>query len=79
MYHFLKINVIYLRQRIFNYCNILKRVMKNTGLFVFLFSLCLCTTSCVDDEADFTGGGNIDVECLSTRIRTQLLTRKFLM
>lgn len=36
--------------------------MKNTGLFVFLFSLCLCTTSCVDDEADFTGGGNIDVE-----------------
>lgn len=62
MYHFLKINVIYLRQRIFNYCNILKRVMKNTGLFVFLFSLCLCTTSCVDDEADFTGGGNIDVE-----------------
>lgn len=36
--------------------------MKNTGLFVFLFSLCLCTTSCVDDEADFSGGGNIDVE-----------------
>lgn len=36
--------------------------MKNTGLFVFLFSLCLCTTSCVDDEADFTGGGNIDIE-----------------
>lgn len=39
MYHFLKINVIYLRQRIFNYCNILKRVMKNTGLFVFIVSL----------------------------------------
>lgn len=37
MYHFLKINVIYLWQRIFNYCNILKRVMKNTGLFVFCF------------------------------------------
>lgn len=36
--------------------------MKNTGLFVFLFSFCLCTTSCVDDEADFSGGGNIDVE-----------------